>query len=698
MKVVYTFCPIVAAINRVRNEQQGPDSKDWAARRDALMKGSASGGDAQGAGDLIAQLISTFNGEISKQEAQGKTAMENYKKVACQCSNVQTMAARDKDDNAANLATAQTKQQTETANVDREQGIMDTQDNLRKQAEKNIKDENKRHKKNMDHLKQILADRSNAETRCGDAVSAIRKHTGMASASLIQEFVSMARAQGPDLTKANQGFESGEDVQSSSNGAIQAVENACETLRNDVINDEKNIKDERDTHMDRDTGFKDDLARATRAYNNAKDAKDEANVALAKAMKMLNVAYRGQQMAIQELEASYTKCKKDKQVYDQTLAERKNALTALYQVNQFILQNKDALNPKSNANTAEFIDVSPRALSNMQLSFLQTGVRTTTMSPVEEATEVLRSVSEEYQSKQLSTLVTAMSSKNKHFDQIVNMISDMIAKMQKSVDAQETQHGWCKKQEAKIALQIDQATSDLNSAAKTVRAATDSMTDDKNSLIAIRTNIYQKMRIYDEERRLRFMEYTFNKENADECDQGISLIKTALNAIKTAYKHKSMSETGQMETVDGKNTATAGKQQDMNKQGGVMAIYGIMELMIGKYTDSRARSIKSENEQNAAWTTQKAKIYSDVNSLSTQNDDTMSDLSQESSTRGTAFGDYNTAFTTLMGYANDQHANDEACATRGAMDTFNTRMKQREAEMNALKEAYRILDAKGAIQ
>jgi len=247
-------------------------------------------------------------------------------------------------------------------------------------------------------------------------------------------------------------------------------------------------------------------------------------------------------------------------------------------------------------------------------------------------------------------------------------------------------------------LQIDQATSDLNSAAKAVRAATDSMTDDKNALVQIRTTIYQKMRIYDEERRLRLMEFTFNKENAAECDQGMQLINRAKNAIKSAYQHKSMSATGQMGTVNGTNSSTAGQQQDMNKQGGVMAIYGIMELMIGKYKDSRNRSVKLENEQNSAWTAQKAKIYADVTSLSTQNDQKKSDLASESTDRSSQFGAYNTAYTNLMGYAEEQHSNDEACAVRGAMDTFDTRLKQREAEMNALKEAYRILDAKGAIQ
>jgi len=699
MKVVYTFCPIVAAINRAKNDQPA----DAKARRDALMNGDGGGG-ADGAGDMISGLINTFNTEISKQEAQGKTGMENYKKVACQCSTVQKMATDDKNEHADNLATEQANQKTYTDEVDLQQDNMDMQDGLMKQAENNIKTENGRFEKNLNHLKQILKDRTNAEFRCNDAVAAIRKHTGMhhaeTTSSLIQEFMSAARQQ-PDLSGHNEGFTEGENLVSSSSSAISAVQDACNTLQTSVKDDKTKIADERTTHMERDTQYKDDLAQATRAYNLAKEARDEANVKLAKAMKNLGLAYQGQQMAIQELEASYTKCKKDKETYDQTLAERKNALTALHQVNTFILNNQDALNPRSNANNAGFIDVSPRALSNMQLSFLQTGVRTTTkttMSPVEEATEVLRSVSAEHQSKQLSTLVTAMSSKNKNLDQIVNMISDMIAKMTKSVEDQETQHGFCKREEAKIALQIDQATSDLNSAAKAVRAATDSMTDDKNALVQIRTTIYQKMRIYDEERRLRLMEFTFNKENAAECDQGMQLINRAKNAIKSAYQHKSMSATGQMGTVDGTNSSTAGQQQDMNKQGGVMAIYGIMELMIGKYKDSRNRSVKLENEQNSAWTAQKAKIYADVTSLSTQNDQKKDDLASESTDRSSQFGAYNAAYTLLMGYAEEQNSNDEACAVRGAMDTFDTRLKQREAEMNALKEAYRILDAKGAIQ
>jgi len=403
-----------------------------------------------------------------------------------------------------------------------------------------------------------------------------------------------------------------------------------------------------------------------------------------------------------------TKCELKATQWDQRSKLRADELTAITQA-LTVLKGSVATQAGTVGEGGRFLQEDE---DDDDVSFVQTAVTKATLRLVKRAdaaptaskedvirsrlVEIFKDAAKKWKSPVLSTLATKVA--EDPFIKIKGMIQDMIEKLLEEEADEANRKGYCDTEISKTVKDRDYRLADiegLHASLEDLNARKEKLTLDKEELDEAIKTLTSDL---NNQTKARAEEKAENEETVDEAKLGVSAIKQALEILSHFYGEaaKATVEEGLIQQSPDEDAPDPGFDGAYTgAQGSSTGIVGMMEVILGDFertiseTEELEESQKKEfvdyeRETQVSLATKQSAFTSTSDELTETDDSITADLAE----MRTQMGLFDTAVKTWEELL-------PGCVADPGM-SYAERVERREMEIQALKDAYCILDNKEA--
>lgn len=359
--------------------------------------------------------------------------------------------------------------------------------------------------------------------------------------------------------------------------------------------------------------------------------------------------------------------------YEENQKVRKGELEALAKAREIIASPDVAGSYSSNI---KFV----QAASNSGV-FLQTKSASSRAVARQRASEFLKQRAQVLSSKALASLAQQLG--ESPFSKVVQMIEDLLARLKEEAAAEADHKAWCDEQLKNNKLKRDKKTTELNMLSAEIEESIgkiQTMADEIKELSARQAELTKTM---DEATQLREKEHADNKQTIEDCDAAIPAVKKAMIILQEFYSAQAaLIQQGQVPELE----------DYKGMQGASTGVIGMLEVI-----ESDFSRLKSQTEADES---QAAKEYKELMEVSKEEKEekhklevkTALEKDQEEFELSQLKKDHE-AVAEELAKANEYYAYLKPNCLEVHV-SYEERVAMRKDEIEALKEAYGILNEK----
>lgn len=659
----------------------------------------------------VEKVIQMLEGLQSKVVAEGTAEAKTYDTFACFCKDQSKAKNAAIEDNTNQIATLVADMGTQKAERDAQQANIEAAQEELASLRADKKAVQAKAKKRKEKYAVEIQDMTGAVKaleeaidvlKAGDTTSLISMKSTLRTAGVMAQAMGLGNkmlmqlSDIPEVPVSDYDFHSN-DIIDTLKELLGEFRKTKERVDSDEVAAAAETTSELQGLADSIAGQTKDLKDATAAHGAAR----EAIGAISGDWTIATATLHDDQNYLKDLT---DKCNKKSDLWDQRVQMRQDELVALTgaldALKGTVTDNNDRTVRLMQEDT-EFVQTKStsvrvhhaRKMLNKPVEKLSVRGFLQARDPREMVAEMLSNKAESLHSAVLASMATQVAD-NPRFKKITQLIEDMILKLQKEADEEETHNGFCVKQTKLAEDKRDMKAASiakLNGALAKSEAKRDKLTENIEKLEAEIADLEESLA---KQTKIRGEEKAENASVIEDAKAGNEGVKKAIEIIDRFYKTaKNKTSFAQKQGPTADDIPDAGFDEEYGaSQDDSVGILGMLEVIQSDFERTVSETEKTEDEQAAAFlefeTTTKSSLAEKNNAKDNYN------------TELTATKDSISNDTETM--ANDQHSFDNSIAeliklddacNKGNTMSFEERTAAREAEIAALKDAYSTLDA-----
>lgn len=647
----------------------------------------------------VEKVVQMIEGLQDKVVAEGTAEAKTYDEFACFCkkgSEEKNAAIREGETASADLQANMESEVSKREGAD--ERLAEKEKELRELSEEKKEIEEEAAERRKKYAVEIT-DMTSAVTSLEEAIKVLRssdKTSLLSVKETLSTAAGLADAMGlkhanalfqvlqiPDVPVSDYDFHSG--------GILNTLKDLLvdfRKMKNQVDDDEIKAQAEETQKLQANA---DATKAAEKAHQDAKTAKETASEAIGKISADLAVTTADLKDNQNYLIDLTDKCNDKKKMWDQRVQMRQDELTALTQALALL---HDTVAANTNKNTVRLAETAPRKVVS---SFLQMAkVRRARRAEVTVLADPLRERLLDLLGQETTSLHSAvLASLTAHakadpLAKVKKLIEELILRLQEEASDEANHHGWCVKQ-------TNLAEDKRKSNSQKINSLNDQLGKEQAQKLKLEQNI-QKLTEEIETLEKEFEEYEKNhKEEQAEREKTIDEAKTGLEAVTDATKilaefyenAKKSTSFVQQPTADdlpdaGFDSEYSGNQDDST------GVLGMLEVISSDFERTIKQTKADFKQAEADYLEFKTVTDSSLAEKNTAKEafsselaDTKDSIENNTQDLEASIESRDSAITELI----ELHA---ACVDTGM--SYEERKAKREAEIEALKNAYEILD------
>lgn len=653
----------------------------------------------------------------AKVVAEGKGEAKTYDKFACFCKD-QSKAKNDSiDDNRARRQQLSADLDTENSNRDTaDTDISDTEDAIA-ELERKLKEEMERRAKEHKLYEVSVLDLQTAEKALKDAIKVLKSSKGSsesAAAALVQVKSTVSQAillsDALGLKHATPALmQLADDRDDTYNYHSDDIIETLEGLRKDFTDQKDSTMEDEENNKSTHDKFVNNNRDETRAKNvELKQFRKERATAIKKIgehMKDLSTANFELDRDAEYLQKLTDNCNAKKEMWDHREKMRIDELTALSQAVSIIdskVADKAAGSLRSKKNMGDTHDFSEKlaethdeAVNLVQIHAVSKGFLAA-RDPRAMVLELLNSKSAQLKSAVLASL--SSHAKSDPLAKVKKLVEELILRLQEEASQEASHNGWCVKN---TKLATDRRSNEVAAAqdANTAMAENEVKRDEAREKI-------DKLNVEIDNLNTALTNATqLHKDETEEMQQAIDDAKAGKTAVDEATKvlrdfydkaktdSKSQADKAAEDKEHEQDSPDAGFDNEDSYAGDqetATGIFGMLEVITSDFVRTMDENTKAKAEATASFNQYASDTNGDIEAKTqvktneeAKETAAKKTISEENTNLKNAMAGVASATTELV----ELH---EAC--NGGGQTYEERVQKRKDEVEALKDAYGILD------
>jgi len=401
----------------------------------------------------------------------------------------------------------------------------------------------------------------------------------------------------------------------------------------------------------------------------------------------------GAKNADQEFLDELTKqCEEKATLWDQRSKTRAGELTAL---NEAVSILESGVKSNYNANK-KLVGLAAKGKFVLKAgkspSFLQVDSETAVAQKV---LDLLADKSKKLRSAAIAGLVTKMAFSADHFVKVRGLIKDLIDKLEADAEAEADQKSFCDDEMGKAIGDRDEQQVEIESETATIAEKTAERKKLIGEINTLTEEIAEAHKALNEATELRQEEKASNEKAIDMAEGGKEAVESAISVLKDFYEFVQTGYTPPKSGRDGKTVGdmapktSFGGEYDGNQEAS-KGILGMMEVILSDFERTLDTVREEEDDAQEAYDDFESETKTTIEDKEDEKSDKKSDVTDAEADITEAKDGLNDA-KNLHKSALDELAKLKPMCVDGE-ETYAQRRKKREEEIEALKEAMKILD------
>jgi chromosome segregation ATPase len=389
------------------------------------------------------------------------------------------------------------------------------------------------------------------------------------------------------------------------------------------------------------------------------------------------------------------KCNAKKKMWDQRSAMRQDELTALTQaigiIKGGVADNTTKQTIRFTQESASFVQI--REVSQKKHSLKKISSRRSFMqarSPREQVMELLRSKSQQLKSAALASLASRVAADP--LAKVKKLIEELVLRLQEEAKNEESHNGWCVKQtnlaEQKRTREAGKTT-DANSALAELETKRDKVIE---TIERLTSEIAELDRIHKETKQI-YDDETAERDNAiKDAKAGQTAVTDAVGVLKKFYAERaSKPEKALLQQPKADDIPDAGFDEEyFGAQDTATGIFGMLEVITSDFVRTIEESEAAQEEADKEFFEFEKETTRSREEKSILKEDFTRQKTETLANIQTQKKELDRAMTALEASVTELLELHEAC--QGGGMTYEERVAKREEEIEALKDAFEILE------